>query len=368
VKWLIALLLAGCGGAPAVDWGGAAAMARVPLVDGWRPERPVVEVTIDGQGPYLFVLATGLPESTVLAPLARDLGLRSRPDRDPEHARVGRLEAGDLKLRDLRCRILPSDDAFGALRDRPIAGALGADVLGRGRVEVDPGSGKARLYPPGVDPPPVLGASEVPLEKRDGGWLASAKAGDREVRLWLASESPLSRVRPDPDAPGRQDVSLAGGPPRPVLVLPVKGAPSGVDGVLGGDLLRGLAWRVEPGRLLLWVPEDDPAARVRRFPDVDLTGLRATLVSAGQGRAEIAVAPPAAPLPARYWVRLDAGLPGAPRTFLVRPQPRGGIAVRAVLENTDLAPDRLRAPGGALDVVDVAPLDMPCQGDVCVLY
>jgi hypothetical protein len=280
---------------------------------------------------------------------------------------VGRLEAGDLTLRDLRCRVLPSDDAFGTLRDRPIAGALGADVLGRGRVEVDPGTGRARLYPPGVDPPPVPGAAAAPLEKRAGGWLLTAKAGDDDVHLWLASESPLSRVRPDEKASGHREVTVAGAA-RAVLVLPVKGAPEGVDGVLGGDLLRGLAWRVEPERLLLWRPDDDPAARVRRFPDVDLTGFRAALVSAGPGRAEIAVAPPTSPLPARYWIRLDAGPPGAPRTFLVRPQPRSAAQVRAVLENPDLAPDRLRAPGSALDVVDVAPLDMPCQGDVCVLY
>ncbi len=363
---LLAALLAGCGARPPAA---PPAPRTAPLVDAWRPERPLVEVTLNGHGPYLFVLATGLPATTVVAPVARDVGLRVRPDRDPRHGRADHLRAGALELRDVRCRIVDPAEAFGTFLERPVVGALGADVLGA--FEVDPGAGLVRFAPAAPPPPDAL---QVPLDARGGGHTVPATVGGEDVDLWLATESPLSRLRPGLEAERgpipHHDVTFAGQAPRRVLVLPLGGAPGGVDGVLGGDLLRGFALRVDPdaGRLHLWTPHDDVAARLARFPDVGLAGLRAQLIEATPGRVEVAFAPPDRPLPPRYWVRVDAGRPGDPRPLLVRLQPRVPGPLRAAVEHRDLDPERLRPPGAPLDIVDVVPLDTPCQGDVCLVY
>lgn len=71
----VVLMLAGCGSAPE----GGTVPLPVEVVGG----RPVIEMTIDGGGPYRFVQETGASMGVILPALADELELVRQPD--PDH-------------------------------------------------------------------------------------------------------------------------------------------------------------------------------------------------------------------------------------------------------------------------------------------
>ena len=178
---------AGCGAATTLPGGGARVPMTVSTVAGQVAE--VVNVCIDGRGPYPFVLDSGAGQSTIDAGLARRLhlpvsgqstlfaGVGCTGTAQPVAVGVWSLEGVDLSPQDLTSATLPQIGG----RGEPV-GLLGSDVLARfGSVRVDfdagvlvlPGPEGAPLAssgtytgPVGPPPDPVLtqgGGTTVPL-------------------------------------------------------------------------------------------------------------------------------------------------------------------------------------------------------------
>ena len=109
-------------------------------------------VTINGQGPFTFVIDTGAAATAVSDHLATRLGL---PAREPvlvhgitaatrtESVAVERLQLSGLNFRDLHCPVFPAAN-LGA------DGLLGLDVLGRFRLGFDVQRRSASLHIRGV--------------------------------------------------------------------------------------------------------------------------------------------------------------------------------------------------------------------------
>lgn len=106
--------------------------------------RPVVEVSIAGQGPYDFLLDTGSEKTTVDLTIARELGLERLPttagvggiaggSRQGRVVRLARWRAGSLSLPATRAVAIDLPDGEDAPR-----GLLGSDVLSQfGTATVD---------------------------------------------------------------------------------------------------------------------------------------------------------------------------------------------------------------------------------------
>ena len=141
------LLLAGLGaGAAACAWP-VGAQDPEPLTDAVQPvqllanlfTRVGAAVTINGRGPFVFVIDTGAGATAISDTLAAQLNL---PAREPvlvhgittvtrtESVAVDRLLLSGLGFRDLHCPVLPAAN-LGA------DGLLGLDVLGRFRLSFD---------------------------------------------------------------------------------------------------------------------------------------------------------------------------------------------------------------------------------------
>ena len=151
------LLLAGLGaGAASAAF---PALGQEPEV----PERPIqllanlftrvgAGVTINGRGPFTFVIDTGAAATSISDTVARELAL---PARDPvlvhgittatrtDSVSVERLQLSGLNFYDLRCPVLPAAN-LGA------DGLLGLDVLGRFRLSFDVERRSASLAVRGV--------------------------------------------------------------------------------------------------------------------------------------------------------------------------------------------------------------------------
>lgn len=151
------LLLAGLGaGAASAAF---PALGQEPEV----PERPIqllanlftrvgAGVTINGRGPFTFVIDTGAAATSISDTVARELAL---PARDPvlvhgittatrtDSVSVDRLQLSGLNFYDLRCPVLPAAN-LGA------DGLLGLDVLGRFRLSFDVERRSASLAVRGV--------------------------------------------------------------------------------------------------------------------------------------------------------------------------------------------------------------------------
>ncbi len=156
---------AGCGGATSLPGGGS----RIPLTVGTAAGQVAesVNVCIDGQGPFPFVLDTGAGESTIDAHLAKRLQLPAA-GRPSEFAGVGctgtaqpvsvnswTVEGLDLAQQQLTAATLPEIGGNGEPD-----GLLGSDVMSRfGAVRIDFAAGA--LVVPGPEGSPLSGSTPV---------------------------------------------------------------------------------------------------------------------------------------------------------------------------------------------------------------
>ena len=70
-------------------------------------------------------------------------------------------------------------------------------------------------------------------------------------------------------------------------------------------------------------------------------------------------------LPPRMWARIDLGVPGRPRTTMVRLKPDAYRPMRLRIEAPDIGFETVRGPPGPIHVMDLIPLGGPCPGQVC---
>jgi len=144
------LLLWGC--ATVLDEDGALAIAPYDLRDDGRI---VVEVQIDGQGPYAFALDTAASISVVLEELQHELALNPVPGKSVTiHGAVasgrfplvniGRVEVGREVWSNPRIASMPGE----TIADQEIDGILGVDFLRRYAVGFSIRDRVVRLYPP----------------------------------------------------------------------------------------------------------------------------------------------------------------------------------------------------------------------------
>ncbi|MBN0042795.1 clan AA aspartic protease [Streptomyces actuosus] len=151
--WLATLLLAGC----FVDTGGASGGSASPssTTQGRQVRLTVVEsdgqvlafvpVTIDGQGPFRFVLDTGAASSVVTTDVARSLDLPRTGERRLVTGVVGTERVPVVTIDDWKIdkvALDPADAAVVTLQnsgsDPNIQGLLGSDVLSRfGQISLD---------------------------------------------------------------------------------------------------------------------------------------------------------------------------------------------------------------------------------------
>ncbi len=154
------LLLASLGAGAAASALPAWAQDPEPAADAVQPvqllanlfTRVGAAVTINGRGPFVFVIDTGAGATAISDTLAAELQL---PAREPvlvhgittatrtESVAVDRLLLSGLGFRDLHCPVLPASN-LGA------DGLLGLDVLGRFRLSFDVGRRSASLSIRGV--------------------------------------------------------------------------------------------------------------------------------------------------------------------------------------------------------------------------
>jgi hypothetical protein len=204
---------AGCGGVTPWSAGGERIPLTVSSVAGQVAES--VNVCIAGQGPFPFVLDTGAGQSTIDAALARRLHL---PEAGPSQVFAGvgctgvarpvsvtswSVEGVDLLPQQLTAATLPQMGGPG----QPV-GLLGSDVLSRfGAVRVDFAAGVLEL--PGPEGSP-LGAGT--LTRGPGDPLPAALTGGGGTTVPLKVDQSAGNVSLG------VSVRFAGGPRRPFIV------------------------------------------------------------------------------------------------------------------------------------------------------
>lgn len=145
-----AALLAGC--ASVLDTDNALAVTPYELQDG---ERIVIDVFVNDQGPYKFLLDTGASISVIFDRLRDKLGLHSIPGREVivhgivasgqfSLLEVDRLGVGGEVWSKPRIVSLPDETAASAYLD----GVLGVDFLRRYAIGLSARERVLRLYPP----------------------------------------------------------------------------------------------------------------------------------------------------------------------------------------------------------------------------
>lgn len=388
MRWvvLVGVMLGGCGARGPV-WPAGEGSHTVPLVLAWQPSRLLVEVAINGIGPMLFVVDTGVTASRVRPDVAERLGLRRVGD--PTRGRrvvAPRFAMGDLVLREVVLRV--DEGLLGELYGRPVVGVVGVEVWAGRRLEHDRGAGVLRLPGAGAAVPagagevsvgvgvptlPVRIAGEAVRLRFASGRAASALTWAAARRVGAAGEAPVVMV--DGVATGQG----SGQGPWQVIEEAVD------DGHLGLPGLAGLDWRLDAarGRFLVW-PAASEATHFKRFGPLPCAGrdcLHATIAAVERGRVTVAFAEPtgsaddrpahrpAHRLPERYWLRVDLGAPGRPFGALVQLRARpAGIEgpLTAVLDDDRIGPASIRPVGAVIDVLDVVPVDRPCAGVVCL--
>ena len=146
------------------------ARAVLPAEQAYRIEdggRPVTEVTIDGQGPFSFLIDTASSRSLIFEHVRRKLKLNpSQPGRlkvygindvaEAMPVKPGELRIAGETVRGLTLGVLP--DAGGAPD-----GILGVDILSRYLVVLDRAAMRLKLLPPATVPRPYAGWTKVEL-------------------------------------------------------------------------------------------------------------------------------------------------------------------------------------------------------------
>lgn len=148
--------------------------------------RVLAAVTINGRGPFRFIVDTGANRSALSAALVAKLGLVALPGdgiqltgvtgtaRVPA-VRIALLEAGDLKLRDRSFPIVETQ----VLADAD--GILGIEGLQDKRLDIDFKHNRVTISRSRSTPAP-FGYYTVPLRKRSGLILAVAQVGSVTAR------------------------------------------------------------------------------------------------------------------------------------------------------------------------------------------
>ena len=384
IRLLCVLLLVGCSARPAPPvWPAAAPDPLVvPLFAVHGARRPLVEAQINGQGPFLFVVDTRVAGGRLVASLAAELGLavRGDPARGAQRVTVDRLTLAGTHLGAVTLTLADTPSWGAPYEDRPIAGALGTQLLSRGALEIDPGAGTLRLF--AQRPAPPAGAQSAPLSPTgDGRLTVQARVLDTPLEALLATGAPWTRITPSrarslelTPVPGTQPVLwrtpvAVAGAPQTTVVHPLHGP--GAQAQIGWDLLRSQSLRVDGRTLYRWpvTPSNQPWSRLPQTAPCGPALSRCvagTVVGVSAGRITLVFEPPTVPLPERLWARIDLGRSGTPLTVLVRLAPTAGHPYRAALTDHRITPETVRPVGSALNVVDVVPLGRPCDGLVCL--
>ncbi|MFI2430717.1 aspartyl protease family protein [Streptomyces sp. NPDC018693] len=126
---------------------GTADSHRIPLTVVERAGQTIVlvPVTIEGEGPFTFLLDTGASSSAVDDDVARDLDLPGTGERRPISGVVGTDRVPVVEMRDWAAGEVPLDDVEASVVDLPegrgvqrVQGLLGSDALsGLGRITID---------------------------------------------------------------------------------------------------------------------------------------------------------------------------------------------------------------------------------------
>jgi hypothetical protein len=263
---LLALGLAGCAT-------GSAKVTPVPqyvvLPDGgvdlpvrWFDDLPLLEIHVDGRGPYTFVLDTGAATNVVsrrVADARFDAVVRAPTsatdaagrDVDLEMAlRIGSLRAGDLVLRELAASVADLESLHPYLRFR-LDGILGYPAFENLLLMVDYPNRRVRVargsLPP-VDERTILddlgtGTPDVAVVMPDGILPVLVDTGSRSC---IAAHALPQEVRLDGNpVAGDRSVTLAGPADREVMARladPVR---------LGEHEVRGAEVTLSPGRAQL---------------------------------------------------------------------------------------------------------------------
>ncbi len=150
--------------------------AEAPLVA--PSQRPVVEVTVDGRGPYRFVIETGAPFSAVTPAVAAAAGLVPADTTDPA-VTVRALEVGGARLRDLTVVVMP-DPIPG------IDGILGLNSYRDLLLTVDYPAGRMRLERGSL--PPANGRDRLAIRPLDDLWELDLSVDGRPARAVLDTQ------------------------------------------------------------------------------------------------------------------------------------------------------------------------------------
>lgn len=378
---LAALATLACG-APAPEWPADAAARSwsIPLVMAWRPERALVEVAIDGSAPLLMAVDTTRAIGTLLPDVAARLGL----PRAGDPTRGARVMAETVRIGEVALRRVPfsvESGAHGELFGRPVVGALGWDWFAGRTLEYDRDAGLLRVL---AADEPERAQGTVGVEREGPRWRLPVELAGVRIEPALATAAPAG-VLPERAARAvAEAIDEAGGDPAIPAVIGGVAAHPGPWRVGGGagegrlslTDLGGLSWRLDTAarRFTVWRAAGD-AARFARFGPLPDCGadfaecLSGRVAAVAPGRAELAFDPPARFVPERYWFRVDLGPPGRPYWALVqlRPRPPGVDGpLTATIEASAVRPERLRAVGEPVDVVDLVPGDRPCGGVICL--
>jgi hypothetical protein len=119
--------------------------------------RMLVDVQLNGQGPFSFLLSTGTSRSALSPELVSRLGLSSSG-----LVSIGSLESGALRLKDVQLAIASAEDVGAA------DGILGTEGMGVRKIDIDFQNGTAAIVPTNTGGAP-RGVRVVPARQSAGG-------------------------------------------------------------------------------------------------------------------------------------------------------------------------------------------------------
>jgi predicted aspartyl protease len=140
--------------------------------------RPIIDVTVDGRGPYRFVVETGSASTAVTPRVAAAAGLVPADTADPA-VTVGALGVGAARLRDFRVAVL----------DAPapgLDGILGLNAYRDLLLTVDYPAGVVRLERGALEPP--NGRDRLALLPADDLWEFEITVNGRRTRAVLDTQ------------------------------------------------------------------------------------------------------------------------------------------------------------------------------------
>jgi hypothetical protein len=132
-----------------------------------KTQHMVVNVKINGKGPYRLIFDTGAPDSLVSNKVAKEAGLFTKDTKRPPIALFGSmgqfkmksLEAGNLKAENLSVMVI-DHPTVGALASAvgPIEGIVGFTFFARYRMTIDYEKKEMTFTPVAYDPPDTMKA------------------------------------------------------------------------------------------------------------------------------------------------------------------------------------------------------------------